>query len=436
MTKIKIAIVFFVLLLGLFLRLHNYSIYPQRGASSDEYTYSFLGVSLLTKHYPQSWSAFQAYKNRYDLTIDNLYFPMVYPYFDHPPLSGLLVGGWSILWGQDTFAKVDLKTIRLVPIFLSVISGLFLFLLGFKVYDYKTALWALLIFMTATVFAMNQRVVFAENLLTPIFLGALYMFYVRRKNITPKIAVVLGVLCGLAFWTKELGIAIFFSIVYLFISENVRKKQLLLLSAIFTVFFLGYIAYGTFYDKEVFWQIIGMQASTRDLGPQVLQLITSQPIIVNKSYADGWYLLGFLSFFACFFTFKEYKMLLAGAVPYFMLLVFSIAREGEMGWYMLPLFPFLALATARLLVESFKKKGWFIFVVLLFVSLSHIHNIYEANFGLTPSQFRVFLILIFAPFVPLLLIKNDRWCMRLGHLWFYLLILGNIYLTYTYIHPA
>lgn len=436
MTKVKIIAVVLVLFLGLILRLHNYSIYPQRGASSDEYTYSFLGVSLWTKHVPESWSAFQAYKNRYDLTIKNLYFPMVYPYFDHPPLNGLLVGGWSILWGQDTFTKVDLKTIRLVPIFLSIFSGLLLFLLGLKMYGYKTALWALLIFMTTTIFAMNQRVVFAENLLAPLFLGALYLFVQKRKKITTNVAVLLGVLCGLSFWTKELGIALFFTMVYLFISENVKRKQVIILLVVFIAFFSGYIAYGTYFDKEVFWQIISIQANTRDLGPEVLSLIISKPVIVNKVYYDGWYLLGFISLFMCLLAAKEHKILLAGAAPYFMLLVFSIAREGEMGWYMIVLFPFLALAISRLLIESFQKKGWFIFIVLLFVGLSHIRYLYEATFGLTPSQFRVFLLLMFGPFVSLLLIKNDRWFMRLGHLWFYFLILGNMYLTYTYIHPA
>src|SRR3989338_10877768 len=108
----KVFIVFSILLLGFFIRVHNYSIYPQRGATSDEYTYSFLGVSLLKEGIPISWSNFSVYKNKYDMTIRDLYFPIVYPYFDHPPLNGLLVGGLSILLGQDTFVDIDLATIR------------------------------------------------------------------------------------------------------------------------------------------------------------------------------------------------------------------------------------------------------------------------------------------------------------------------------------
>src|SRR3989339_101946 len=112
LRKIKILLVILIVFMSIILRLHNYEKYPQRGATSDEYTYSFLGMSLLKERVPISWSAFPAYKNIQHLTIRNLYFPIVYPYFDHPPLSGFLTGGLSLLVGQNTFEKVDLKTIR------------------------------------------------------------------------------------------------------------------------------------------------------------------------------------------------------------------------------------------------------------------------------------------------------------------------------------
>ncbi len=79
MTKLRILLVVLILLVGLILRLHNYSVYPQRGATSDEYSYSFLGVSLLTKGVPVSWSAVSAYKHRSDLTIKNINFPSAGP---------------------------------------------------------------------------------------------------------------------------------------------------------------------------------------------------------------------------------------------------------------------------------------------------------------------------------------------------------------------
>ena len=210
MSKPKIAVVVLILLLSLVLRLHNYGLYPQRGATSDEYTYAFLGISLLKDHVPVSWSAFPAYENIRHLTVKKLYFPIVWPYFDHPPLSGFLTGGLSLLVGQDSFEKVDLKTIRLVPIFLSMLSSILLFLIAFRLYSYKTATWALLIYSTTTIFVINGRIALSENVLTPIFLLSVYLFTLFEEKISYRKAIIFGILSGLAFWTKELGIVVFF----------------------------------------------------------------------------------------------------------------------------------------------------------------------------------------------------------------------------------
>lgn len=435
MHRLKIILIVIILIFGLFLKLHNYSIYPQRGASSDEYTYAFLGISLLKEDMPISWSAFTPYKNKYDLTINKLYFPMVYPYFDHPPLNGFLVGGWSILFGEDTFTKVELKTIRLVPIILSMISSILVFLLGLKIYDYKTAIWALLIYTTTTIFVMNNRVVFAENLLTPLFLGALYLFCIYKKHITNAKAAIIGLICGLCVLTKELGIAVFLSMLYLFIDERIRVKQILLLGSIF-VFISGiYILYGFYYDKELFLQIISMQ-SNRSIGPQTLTYILSTPIIVNKIFYDGWYFFGFFSILFSLHDYKKNKMIIVPAAIYLFFLLFSLTRQGEMGWYIIPLFPFMALASAHVLVEGIKEYNWSIFIMLLFVGLSQIKLLYEDIFGLTPMQFRVQLIIIFVPLVILFLLQKKRMFGLLAQVWFYLLIIGNILITYNYVHPA
>lgn len=117
-------------------------------------------------------------------------------------------------------------------------------------------------------------------------------------------------------------------------------------------------------------------------------------------------------------------------------MIFSLAKTGEMGWYMIPLFPFMALLSASLLTESLKKNSWFIFLLLLFVGLYEVKFIYENNFGLTGMQFRILIFLIFGPFIIFKLLRKENAFRILGNIWFYLLILGTIFLTYNYIHPA
>lgn len=435
MTKIKLIAVIFTLLLGLTIRLHNYSVYPQRGASSDEYTYSFLGISLLTKHVPISWSAFPVYENLQHLTIDKLYFPIVYPYFDHPPFAGIIFGGWSILFGQDSFPEVKLKTIRLVPIFLSTVSQVLVFLLSWRLFNFKTGIWALLIYSTTTIFAISSRVVFAENVLTPLILLAIYLFYVFKNKITIAKTAILSILCGVSFWTKELGIAVFLSMTYFFISYKIKFKFLLLLVVISMLIISSYGLYGMYYDWELFKKIISLQGD-REIGPRTLFYLISTPIIVNKVYFDGWYLFGFISFFLSFLDYNKNKILLVPSLIYFLLLIFSLTEEGEMGWYMIPMFPFMAIFSARLLVESFNKQSIFVLLMLLIVGLYNIHYVYEIPFGLTPFVFRLFMLIMFGPIILTLLFNKDRLFRLLGNIWFYIFIVCSVFLTYNYIHPA
>lgn len=433
--KSKVLAVTTILLLGFFLRFHNYDTYPQRGASSDEYAYAFLGMSLLTKGVPISWSAFPDYKHLQHLTIRNLYFPIVYPYFDHPPFPGFLTGGLALLNGENTFEKVQLSTIRLVPVFLSVLTMLLLFIIANNIYGYKTAIWSLLIYATTTIFIMNSRLGFAENVLTPLFLGALYAYMQFRKNISYKKVFLLALLCGISFWTKEVGIVVFLTLAYFFIIDKIKLKYTLLLFAISFLIIAGYIGYGMYYDKNLFFAILSEQ-SNRNIGPRTLLYLMSTPIIVNKFYYDGWYFFGLIAFLFSFSDYKKNMMVLVPGVIYFLMLLFSLTQEGEMGWYMIPLFPFMAIATGSLLVEHFKKVNWFVFVMLLFVGLYTVRYLYEYNFGLVPLQFRIILLLMFLPFIILMLLKKEKAFIKLSELWFYLFILGNIILSYTYVHPA
>ena len=135
-----------VIVFGIWLRLYHYSYFPQRGATSDEYTYSFLGTSLLTKGIPISWSAFQAYQNREDLVIDHIYFPIVSPYFDHPPGYALTLGMFLLGFGQDEFTEQKLETIRLFPILLTTLTGIVLFFLIKREYSYSAALLTVILY--------------------------------------------------------------------------------------------------------------------------------------------------------------------------------------------------------------------------------------------------------------------------------------------------
>ena len=433
MNIIKILIVASVLVLGIFLRLYNYDIYPQRGATSDEYTYSFLGVSLFTKGVPISWSHFD-YPNKKLISIDGIIFPIVSPYFDHPPLYGLLVGGWSILFGDDTFEEVDLKVIRIVPIILSAFSSFFVFLIGNKLYGFKTGIWALLIYSTTAFFIMNSRVVVAENLLTMLLLISTYIL-ISAKKITFRQLILLGILSGFGLLTKVLGVIIYLANATFILLEKHKARNLVIISIIFSVFAIGFIAYGFYYDKEIFLAVQGSQ-SGRNIGPRTLWTYTLQAFIVNKIYLNGWYFFGLFSLFSLFSDVKKHKAIIIPSFLYFFLLLLSLSQEGHSGWYMIPLYPFMSLSIAYVVSESIKRINWIILIFVIYIGITNLQYLYEAIFGLTPFVYRLSVLLFLAPFVYFYIFKKEFMFKFLGNFWFYVFIIGNIILTRMYEHPV
>ena len=377
---------------------------------------------------------YSLYGHTEKLTIDHIFFPIVYPYFDHPPLNGILVGSWAILNGEKTFESVRISTIRQIPIALGVITSVLTLLLAVKLYDKKTGIWALIIYSTSTIIVMNTRSVFAENLLTPLYLLSLLIFLNVKKKANIKHIVILSILSGLAFWTKELGVTVFISMLLLFMHERFKPKLIVTFLCLSLILFGLYPLYGYFYNWKLYTSVV-LSQSTRVIGPNTLNTLLFKPIIVDKVYFDGWYLLGFISLFSSFLNFKANKYLIIPSFVYFFLLLISLSKEGDMGWYMIPLFPFFAILSAHLLQDSIKKKNGYIFVAVIFVGLYIIRYYFESKFGLPNYIYR---ILMGAAFFPLLLgfvAKWNRFFEVISELWFYGLIAATIYITYYYIHP-
>lgn len=435
MTLKQKAIVLCVLSLGLLLKFHNYSVYPQRGATSDEYTYSFLGLSLLTRGVPISWSYFGAYKHHMDLTIDRLYFPIVWPYFDHPPLNGILVASWALLNGERTFESIRLETIRLVPVALTTIGSVFLFLYIQSLYGFTTGLLALIIYSTATIMVVSSRVVMAENLLTPLFLFTLWYYDCAKKSVTMRSVLLLGILSGLAFWTKELGIAVALTLTSFAVYDRVKARRIFVVIFVTLASIGGYVSYGYHYDWNVFVSIVTAQA-TRVIGPQTFWMLTSTPVLINKVFYDGWYMFGFLCLFFCFSDVKRHIRLVLPFFVYFLLLLGSLTKEGEMGWYMIPVYPFMAAGTAVVTRDMLQKPTWITLVMLLIVGMSLIHYGLEVPFGLTQMRFRLLLGVFWVPYILAYLTKRYRVVILLQRVFLSIFFLTTITMTYTYIHPA
>lgn len=434
MDKIKTFLIILVLAGSLWIRFHNYTVYPHRGATSDEFSYSFLGVSLLTKHVPISWSYFSNYENRKDVTIRGIFFPIVQPYFDHPPLYGLLSGGWALLFGQNTFEKIEIGTIRIIPILLSLISSVFIYKIAKKLYGFKVSLWSLLIYNSVTMFIMNTRVAVSENLLTMFFLLCVFICLKGTKKLSIKSVVLLGVIAGLSLLTKMVGLSVFLFLLSLFLYQNVGLKKILVLSSVFLVFALLLLGYGAFYDFDLFLAIQSGQSITKEIGPDTILSLFIDARILHNSYYDGWYIVGLISLFFLFAEVKKHLLLVLPSFVYLLILLLTISQHGYSGWYLIPLFPFMAIATSYILNKSLEERSWLYILFVIVIGTWFTKMFYAPAFGLDQTAYRVLLLLLVMPFFISFLFGKGRIYSLLGNLWFYIFIIGNILLTNNYIH--
>ena len=198
---------------------------------------------------------------------------------------------------------------------------------------------------------------------------------------------------------------------------------------------MGYALYGLVYDWETFTKIIHLQGA-RDVGPQTLWNLISTPVIVNKVYYDGWYYFGFFALAGLFSQMRRYALIIIPSLVYFFFLLFSLTQRGQSGWYMIPLFPFMAMGSAIVLRGINQKPTGTQLIFLLLIGFVLIQMLFEKNFGLTAIQFRWLCIVILVPYALASFFDKKLWLRFLHQFYFYLAIVLAIFTTYTYIHPA
>lgn len=349
--------VFFILLLtlALGLRFKDYYLFPVGGETADEFAWTYLGSSLLQTGQPTSWSYFAPYAPDYIYSDKLAGAPLVRPALDHPPLFSLLPGfAHSLKNNWESFAS--LKVIRLPMVFLGTFNVLLVYLVAAGYFRKKTwAYVATMIYATAPIFVFGSRLVVAENLLITWTLLALLVLKQEKWRYRFLALVGIGVL---AFLTKVAGLVVPASIaVYGLAAKDKKTFWAGVLGAILGV--AAFALYGAFYNFGLMVEIVGSQAG-RDLGLATLQnRFFLHPSVVEKTFFDGWAILGLFMIFVSFFRNK--RRYLALNIFAALNLVFILLTSGEQtfhGWYDYPLYPLFALAIASGLRLIFKFHSW------------------------------------------------------------------------------
>lgn len=388
-----------IFLLGAYLRVYHYSDFPPRGTTMDEYAWAWQGISLIKDRVPSAWSHLSPYEHRIPRFYDGAYFPIVTPYLDHPPLFGLLVGGTSLLRGEIEFSQVTLKTIRTPMIILGLISLILVFLLAQKLYGLLVALVSAFFYASNPSIVVSSRIVESENLLIVLALLSLYFLikYFETKKMKWRNLLILT--AGMSVLVKMPGIFIGLTILTLLALKK-RWEDFYWLGFVLCLSFILFLSYGLWFGGSKFVQILLTQAE-RMPGPATALRLLSQPALVTQGLPDGLIIWGWFSILILAFRWQKNRVVLLAPLVYLVVLLFMAPQYDPYSWYYYPFYPFLAIAGAKVLVDSLKASNFFL--TTLFFLIAFLSAFYWVGIALSGSVptflFRVVLVFGIVPYL-------------------------------------
>ena len=394
------CLIFLCLVVAFQYRNRGYWLYPPVASTFDEFAYGWLGMSLIENGIPTSWSFIPDYANGIPQnsqmyfhgnivsvnsiipTKDNFVnfpkpirhiqeievdkyksqFPIVQPYLEQPPLGGILISLPLIFGGKTSFEQASLFDLRKPFVYLGVLTTFLVILLANQWYGRSVALVSGLLYATVPTIILGSRLALPENILAPLLLLEILLLeaYICKKQKGILLAAL--VLAFISPLVKPFGLSLgLVGIAYFVLKEKDIKKALLFI--ITPAMSMGaYVLYGMSFDKNTFLGVLSYQSNRFFAGPNILLYKILIPK-VTKLFLDGWIFFGWLSVAVLSFKKSKHLSLLLGLFSY--LLTITFFGGEDFGWYRLPLYPFLMIATGVLVVEIIKRAEFFSTLIFL-----------------------------------------------------------------------
>ncbi|BAY18694.1 hypothetical protein NIES21_45460 [Anabaenopsis circularis NIES-21] len=294
------------------------------------------------------------------------------PYHNKPPLMHLLIA-WSYSLGG-----VNELTTRLPAAVLTALGVPLLYLVGGLLFnDSLSALFAALVYLTTLPVVRHGRLAMLDGTSITFFL--LLLFCLLKSRQQKPWALGVGFCLGLITLTKGMLVLLLGGIAGLFILVS---SQFAVFSNIYlwTGILLGiapaiawYVAQWQYYGSN-FLQI-NLQAQTFDRIAQAVEGNTGAPwyyLLELLKYAFPWLLFWPEGFYLAYK--KRYSLwgslVLVGTTVYFVAISLITTK---LPWYVMPLYPFLALAIGEKFSQIWQQKAfnsrvWAIFIVIMAIA--------------------------------------------------------------------
>lgn len=433
MIKVKVICLVLIFLLGFLLRYNNYATWPRHGATFDEFAWTWLGINIIQKGTPISWSRHPQYKDIKIIKYQGAMFSLVKPYLEHPPLFGIVAGLFAIANGASDMYHVTLTGIRPLALILGVMSIGMIFLLVKENYGFKLALLSSLLYATIPTIVIGSRIVQNENFLIPFWLFCLYLLSKYFKNDNKwirNIAILVSSLMPLA---KVPWFVVPISLSLILAFKKRWKETFITLLVSFLVFSV-FIIFGVYYDKDIFFNLWQFQMARYDLSFTGLLAIFTNPLVVDRYYLDGWIYFGFMSILLLAQDFKKHIFIIFPLLTYLLIFVFAIPNEPGHGWYRYPFYPFLVISICIFLKEYFFKNQILTLLFLTFTGLALFQLTWVPTFGFSYFVLRA-AVIIFSLSLLTIFFKSEKLAKSVKILnctLFILLIVLNVWAVFIY----
>lgn len=416
--------------MGLFLRYDNFRTIPRHGSTFDEFAWTWLGINLIQKQTPISWSSQPQYKDRFHLRYQGAAFWIVKPYLEHPPLFGLVAGSFALLNGAKDMYDVTLSNMRPLSLILGLFTIFMIFILTNKLYGKEVALISSLLFATVPTIAIGSRLVQNENFLIPFWLLSLYLVLKYLETKEKRFRNIAAILAGLLSLAKVPWLVVGLSLSMILSFKN-KWRDAFIVGAVTFAIFLLFVLYGIYFDKDLFMNLWKLQVARYDISFSGFFSVFKDPLLVDRFYLDGWIFFGWFSIVLLLKDIKRNYFIVIPFIAYLVTYIFGIPNEPSHGWYRYPFYPFLLIATAVILIEELKKTSFLSVAFVLFVGLTLLQNTWSNFFGFSYSVYRIFILLSVMPFIYLIWKrKNNPKFMILWLILFTILNIASV-LSYT-----
>lgn len=426
-TAVIIAVI--IIQQSIFLRWFGYETIPS--PITDEYDYVWQGLSIREHGLPVAWSILShiygdaKYNSRggnldgFGITVDNKLINLnefkkdsrpiiaieqidyvkgiehmffVAPFFDHPPLGGLIysLGENSNIRKVDDVKPVDFRKPALaMALITTVLIFIFLFLITSTPW---ISVLGVIIYSTVPTYLLATRTSFLENVVPPFILINLILLFLMiksyekslNKNLIYFITILSGLVGGLGVLAKESALGFIIGSIILLIINKLPKKIIFIFLVSLGIPVFIYICWGLWLQKELFIDIFIANSNRGYFG--ALKMASMLEALKFKDFPiDGWWIWGFISLLLISIKVQQKKLLFL-IIPLAFNLLFCLLLGGpNYPWYFISSIPFLACCSAVLIWQIYENPNIPTALVFFIIPFSSSYYWGRVALNLQPS---------------------------------------------------